>query len=142
MTAHTGSRAKLISAASDEYRHIKRAAIHAAMHITAMTGWITSSTPRLVATPFPPLKSMKTGKSCPSTAAPAARSAASGPASLRARYAAKLPFSTSPIRVSAPAPLPITRAAFVAPMFPLPAARRSIPFAFATISPNGTQPRR
>ena len=50
------------------------------------------------------------------------------------------PFNASTRRTRIPAGFPRTRSAFVAPMFPLPTLRISMPFTRATRKPVGIEP--
>jgi hypothetical protein len=92
--------------------------------------WRTSASivPAPTATPFPPLKPRKSGYMCPTTAAAAASTQTSSLSeTLRAMRTAATPFPMSSAITSTPILRPRTRITFVAPVFPEPARRRSIP---------------
>src|SRR3989339_2145132 len=81
-----------------------------------------SSTPALVATPFPPLKFIKHVQLCPHTAAIAAaiRPSTPGLSQPATTTTGTKPLSISMIRTAVPGFLPNTRKTFVAPIFPEP----------------------
>ena len=64
------------------------------------------------------------------------------PGLLAALVPAATPFAASSAKTNAPGRLPSTRSTFVAPMFPLPAWRMSMPCASPTSHPNGIDPSR
>ena len=120
-----------------------------AAHVAAKTrtdgivaaGASTRQLPSAVATPFPPEKRRKTEKIWPRGAA---RTAAGTEIALvpnaRASATATAPLPTSAMSVTSPAVFPAARVTFVAPMFPLPTARTSIPTSQPTTTPVGTDP--
>jgi len=99
---------------------------------TAATGRMGRNAPAPVATPLPPLKESHTGYMCPVTAITAAAAAAVGPAMRRASHVASEPLRKSSAKAVRPAARPALRMTFVAPTFPLPTVRTSIPFRRAT----------
>src|SRR5437660_8998826 len=108
----------------------------------AAQGASASETPKPVATPLPPRNLSQTGKQCPRTA-PTAQAVGSQAASPRARATGTKPFRASRASVAAAALFPAARATLVAPMFPEPTVRTSLPeVARAMSRPNGIDPHR
>lgn len=92
------------------------------------------TTPNNVATPFPPLNPAKTGKTCPTNAAtpkPNCKltnwSLSNANGDKNANKTAKAPLIISIVKTGIPAFLPNTLKVLVAPAFPLPNSRTSIP---------------
>src|SRR5262249_12347826 len=84
--------------------------------------------PNPVATPFPPRNRRKTGQQLPMIARTAAAPIDGGEGSRsRAAPTAAAPLATSPSSVTTAGSLPRGRRTLVAPMFPLPADRMSMP---------------
>ncbi len=102
-------------------------------------GFKQSNTPAAVATPLPPLNRSHTGYMCPITAAIAAKFIMLG-SYKRAMYTAMTPLEKSSKRVSKPKSLPPTRSKLVAPIFPDPEERTSMPLNFPIKRPNGMLP--
>ena len=82
--------------------------------------------PPVVATTLPPrVNFRKSGRKCPSIAAPPVSTPASCPASFVATNAGTKPFTVSRTTAAIPSLRPWTRHTFVAPMLPLPWVRMS-----------------
>lgn len=111
----------------DEYRKIKNDVTHTAMKYVPKIGFTPSKTPSDVETPFPPLNLSHIGNICPITAhAPIKKDISFGKKFLQKKGIAN-PFSKSSANTIAPTFLPSTRTAFVAPIFPDPNFRISLP---------------
>ena len=102
------------------------------------------NTPMLVATALPPLKPMKTEKTCPRTAArPTTVTEAQLPPSHRASRTGSAPLAMSQARTATPQPKPHSLATLVAPVLRLPSFLGSMPQnTRAIISPHGQEPSR
>src|SRR2546425_12245412 len=116
--SHTqsGRLPKASKAARDEIRQIAALMSHTTSKLPPTVQSKAKSTPRAVATPFPPLKRRNTGNMCPRMAAPPAASSQSlpvAPSRCRAISTAKAPFPMSPISVTIPATLPATLSTLV-----------------------------
>ena len=124
---------------SSLYRRSQTAAPQA-----AASGESASATPSPVATPLPPRKPSHTGKQWPITAPTPHAAAAQGSARVRsASSAGRKPLRASSSSVTSAAVRPAARATLVAPMFPDPTVRTSLPEAMrATSRPNGAEPAR
>ena len=118
---------------------------------TTASGISPSRTPAEVATPFPPRKRSQTGKVWPRMqASPPAIPTSSwyGPPGLIAAAKAKAirtaanPFKASRAKTRYPHRLPRTRSTLVAPIFPLPCFRMSIPRVRLMSNPFGQDPSR
>lgn len=109
---------------------------------TVSTGAIPSIAPNPVATPFPPLPRRYTGYICPSThalatqthhhitAPPGSAPHSTTPCTTPAPSVGNTPFNISNPRHNRPTRFPSTRPTFVAPIFPDPCSRTSIPRRF------------
>src|SRR5579883_289973 len=101
------------------------------------------STPRVVATPLPPLKPSHGGNMWPSTAPAAAAAAGIGPHSELKTSTGMRPFSASSTSVAAASVLLPVRSTLVAPILPEPTWRMSPrPAARVSSSPKGIEPSR
>src|SRR6202142_2813741 len=101
------------------------------------------NTPKLVATPLPPLNLRKTEKSCPSMQQrPTIPCPDISSPEYQASQAAPVPFRKSPASVSKAGSLPVVLRTLVAPMLPLPDCLKSIPLVFAIKRPVGIDPNR
>src|ERR1043166_8868073 len=104
---------------------------------------IPRKAPSPVATPLPPLNRKKTEKQCPAMAAKAAVPITAGLLWLSREAIATdaQPFPASRISVAAPATYPADRRTLVAPVFPLPVKRISLPRLQRYIkNPKGIEP--
>ena len=118
----------------------------------AAGGWTAKTIPNNVAIPFPPLNPANKGNICPRTAQKPKASfrfvygAMSWIAYfdwIKTRLTAIAPLRTSNIKTGIPAFLPRTRNVFVAPAFPEPCSRTSMPWKiFPTQTAEGTEPMR
>lgn len=102
-------------------------------------GRIARKTPRLVATPRPPLNRTQGEKTCPRIEA---KPQASCPIGSDVRKAAAVPLAVSRMKTGMPHFGPRKRTALVAPMFPLPTVLRSIPRRRPAQRPQGMEPSR
>jgi len=113
-----------------------------------VAGASTRREPRVVATPLPPLNPSHGLNTCPRTDATAARDAIStisGTAprtSILTRYTGSAPLTASMIIPAIPAGLPQIRARLVAPEFPEPDIRISVPMSRPMIHDHGMEPER
>ena len=95
-----------------------------------------------VAIPFPPLKLWKTGKQCPVMLAIPPRHIPTSPRSARPISMAASAFKKSNNNVAIPAAQPNTRVILVAPAFPLPSLRISLPISRERIMEKLREPSR
>ena len=101
----------------------------------------TKITPKVVATPLPPLNLSQIGNMCPRTTANAAIAEQSGPYSEPAKVAIK-PLPRSSPKVAAAKPLFPARSTLVAPILPDPTVLGSVfPANFDRSNPKGMEPR-
>ena len=130
-----------VSDATETFRVMKKRKSPTGTAAIKTFGARTTVTPRAVATPLPPRKPIYGEVMCPRKAANPAAQATSSEMDLRARKAGKAPLKTSSIMVRIPARGPAVLVTLVAPMFPLPTFRTSIPLDMEAIMyPKGMLP--
>ena len=133
-----GSESPAAMEATATYRVLKKKIIHTTTATPRAAGSSARMAPAEVATPLPPLKPSQNVKLCPNTL-PSAASSIGHVGSWavqvhhsRAATTGSNPFSTSMANTGMPIFFPSTRITLVAPIFPLPCWRISMPFHFAT----------
>ena len=129
------------SDASETMRPNTSASTKISTQVSVIQGSMTTNTPRVVATPLPPRKRRKTLKPLPMTAAMAETTTHHGSSPSRVgTITAATPFRGSISMTASAGHGPTERRTLVAPMFPEPAVRMSMPRMRATISPVGMAP--